>query len=61
MRVLLHFAMLLLRSLPAFLRSRAEQALVELALRQQLATYAEKGPRPRITSGDRGSPRGCEA
>ena len=44
MRALLHFAMLL-RSLPAFLRSRTEQALVELALRQQLATYAEKGPR----------------
>jgi hypothetical protein len=34
-------------------RSRNEPALVELALRQQLATYAQKGPRPRITPVDR--------
>ena len=39
MRDLLLFAMLLLRSLPGFFRSRGEQGLVELALRQQLAAY----------------------
>ena len=42
-----------LRCLPAFFRSRHQQALVELALRQQLATYAQKGPKPRITPIDR--------
>jgi len=50
---LLKFVMLLLRCIPAFLRSRNNQAIVELALRQQLATYALKGPKPRITSVDR--------
>ncbi len=50
---LLKFVMLLLRCVPAFFRSRNEQALVELALRQQLATFALKGPKPRITSVDR--------
>jgi hypothetical protein len=53
MRLLPHFAMLLLRSLPALFRGRANQAMVELALRQQLATYSYKGSRPRITSLDR--------
>ena len=52
MRALLNFAMLLLRYVPAFLRSRRKQAIVELALRQQLATYAQKGPRPQITPVD---------
>jgi hypothetical protein len=50
---LFKFVMLLVRCIPAFVRSRNEQALVELALRQQLATFALKGPRPRITSVDR--------
>ncbi len=45
--------MLLLRCIPAFFRSRNNQAIVELALRQQLATYALKGPKPRITPTDR--------
>ena len=45
--------MLLLRCIPAFFRSRNNQAIIELALRQQLATYALKGPKPRITSVDR--------
>ena len=45
--------MLLLRCLPALLRTRTDQAMVELALRQQLVTYAHKGSRPRITSLDR--------
>jgi hypothetical protein len=53
MSPLLKFVMLLLRCLPAFFRSRHNQAIVELALRQQLATYALKGPKPRITSVDR--------
>jgi len=48
-----NFAMLLLRCFPAFCRSRNEQVLVELALRQQLATYTQEGPKPRITSADR--------
>ena len=50
---LLNFAMLLLRCIPAFFRSRNEQALIELALRQQLATYALKGSRPEIAPVDR--------
>jgi hypothetical protein len=50
---LLKFVMLFLRCIPAFFRSRNEQAIVELALRQQLATFALKGPKPRITSVDR--------
>ncbi len=50
MRPLLRFVMLLLRCLPAFLRNRNDQAVVELAPRQQLATFALKGPKPRITS-----------
>ncbi len=50
---LFKLVMLLLRCIPAFFRSRSDQAIVELALRQQLATYALKGPKPRITSVDR--------
>ncbi len=53
MRPLLKFVMLLIRCLAAFFRSRNNQAIVELALRRQLATYALKGPKPRITSVDR--------
>ena len=37
----------------AFFRSRREQAIVELALRQQLATYAQKRSRPTVTPLDR--------
>jgi len=46
---LLKLAMTFLRCLPAFFRSRNEQALVELALRQQFATYAQKRTRPSIS------------
>jgi len=46
------FLTTLLRSILAFFRSRNRQALVELALRQQLATYAQKGRKPRITPVD---------
>jgi hypothetical protein len=50
---LLRLATIFLCCIPAFFRSRNEQALVELALRQQLATYTQKGRKPRITPGDR--------
>ncbi len=51
---LLKLATISLRCIPAFFRSRSKQAIVELALRQQLATFAEKGRRPRIAPADRG-------
>jgi putative transposase len=51
---LLKLLMIFLRCLPAFFRTRGKQAIVELALRQQLATYSQKGRRPRITPADRG-------
>ena len=53
MQALLRFATLLLRCALAFFRSRRDQTIVELALRQQLAAYAQRGPRPRLTSLDR--------
>jgi hypothetical protein len=53
MRALPNLATLLLRCILAFFRSRSEQAIVELALRQQLATYARKQSNPRLTPLDR--------
>jgi transposase InsO family protein len=53
MRALLNFATLLLRCVLVLFRSRTEQAIVELALRQQLAKYAQKRSKPRLTSLDR--------
>jgi len=53
MLALLNLATLLLRCTTAFFRSRNEQAIVELTLRQQLATYALKGSNPNITPLDR--------
>ena len=53
MRALLNFAMLLLRCVLAFFRSHKEQAVVELVLRQQLATCAETRSKPRLTPLDR--------
>ncbi len=53
MRALLNFAMPLLRCVLAFFRSRKEQAIVELALRQQLAIYAQTRSKPRLTPLDR--------
>ena len=44
---------MLLRSMLAFFRSRNQQAVVELALRQQLATYAQTRPKPKLTPLDR--------
>ena len=53
MQALLHFLALILRCAPALLRSRNDQAIVELALRQQLATYSQKKSKPTITPLDR--------
>jgi len=53
MRHLLELLMSFLRYIPAFFRSRRKQAIVELALRQQLATFAQKGRQPRIIPADR--------
>ena len=53
MRTFVSFTSLLLRILLAFFRTRQEQAIVELALRQQLAAYAQKRPRPRLSPLDR--------
>ncbi len=53
MRALLNFAALLHRCTLAFFHDRNEQAIVELALRQQLATYAQKRSKPRLTPRDR--------
>jgi transposase InsO family protein len=52
-RALLNLTTALLRCALAFFRSRNEQAIVELALRQQLTTYALEKTRPRITVLDR--------
>ena len=43
----------ILRSCGALFRTRREQATIELALRQQLAVYAHKHPRPRLSPLDR--------
>jgi transposase InsO family protein len=42
MRTLIILAISILRSLPAFFRSREKQAIVELAFRQQLSVYARQ-------------------
>ena len=53
MRTLVIFAISLLRCLLAQFRNRQDQAIVELALRQQLAVYAQSRPRPRLSPLDR--------
>jgi len=52
-QALLDLTTVLLRSILAFFRSRNQQAIVELALRQQLATYAQTRPKPKLTPLDR--------
>jgi len=52
-QVLLSYASLVLASVLALFRSQSEQAIVELALRQQLAAYSERRSRPRLTPVDR--------
>jgi hypothetical protein len=53
MRTLVLLAISILRSLLALFRSREEQAIVEPALRQQLAVYAHDRSRPRMSPLDR--------
>ena len=53
MRTLVILVISILRSLPALVRSREEQAIVELALRQQLSVYSQNRPRPRLSPLDR--------
>src|SRR5258705_8539979 len=53
LRALLTLVASILRSAIALFRSRESQAIVELALRQQLAVYVHRHPRPRLTPLDR--------
>ena len=53
MRTLVRFAALLRHGIAAFFRSHLEQAIIETALRQQLAAYARKRPRPKLSPLDR--------
>jgi transposase InsO family protein len=53
MRALLNLTTLRLRCTLAFFRSRKEQTIVELALRQQLVTYAQRQTKPGLTPLDR--------
>jgi putative transposase len=46
-------AIAILRGVLALFRSRREQVIVELALRQQLAVYVQRRPRPRLSHLDR--------
>ena len=52
-RAAITLLILILRSSLAAFRSRQDQAIVELALRQQLATYVHRHPRPRLSPLDR--------
>jgi putative transposase len=52
-RALLTLVITVLRSALALFRSRESQVIVELALRQQLAVYAHRQRRPRLTPLDR--------
>jgi transposase InsO family protein len=52
-RALLILVASALRSALALFRSRENQAIVELALRQQLAVYVHRHPRPRLSPLDR--------
>ncbi len=53
MQTLLILLISVLRSVLALFRSREEQAIVEWTLRQQLAIYVHKHPRPRLSPLDR--------
>jgi putative transposase len=53
MRTLARFTALILHCIVAFFRGREEQAIVELALRQQLSVYAQNRPRPGLSPFDR--------
>ena len=53
MQAPLHFVELIARCNPAFFRNRRERVIVEVALRQQLATYNQRKVKARPTSLDR--------
>ncbi|MCP5056282.1 MAG: transposase [bacterium] len=53
MQSILSLIVLIVRCSTALLRTRGEQAIVELTLRQQLATYAHNRRRPRLRPLDR--------
>ena len=53
MRTLVNLSVALLYSVLALLRSRKDQAIVELALRQQLAVYVQQRRRSRLSPFDR--------
>jgi hypothetical protein len=53
MRMLVRLLVALLQSLLALFRSREEQAIVEIALRQQLSIYTQQQRRPRLSPLDR--------
>jgi putative transposase len=53
MRAVAVLLLAILRSLLALLRSRRDQAIVELALRQQLGVYAYQHRRPQLSPLDR--------
>jgi hypothetical protein len=53
MRNLERFISLPLHCIIAFFRSHREQAIVNMALQQQLAVYAQKRPRPKLSPLDR--------
>jgi len=53
MRALVALLVAALRCVPALFRSRQQQGIVELALRQQLAIYVHKQRRPRLSPLDR--------
>jgi putative transposase len=53
MRTLVRFVALLIHCILAFFRSREEQAILNLALQQQLVVYAHQRRRPRLSPFDR--------
>ena len=53
MRPFISVAFTTLRSLLGLFRTRRDQAILELALRQQLAVYAQQQRRPRLSPFDR--------
>src|SRR5258707_15376731 len=53
LKALLTLVASIVRSAVALFRSRENQAIVELALRQQLAVYVHRHPRPRLSPLDR--------
>jgi len=53
MKTILQFLVFVARCAPALIRSRSDQAIVELTLRQQIAAYAAKKPKLRLTPLDR--------